>query len=95
MTDPYTEFKITTKEVWRDLQEFRSETREESAEVRRLLASIDNKLDLMQLSVAHANKSVDDHETRIRAIEKHIWRAAGAAGFLGGLAGIVAGFLAK
>lgn len=89
----YREFKITTKEVWRDLQDFRSETREEASEVRQILASIDNKLDVVSLTMTHATKSVDDHEHRIRSIEKHIWRAVGAAGFVGGAAGIIASIL--
>lgn len=90
-----TEFKINTKEVWRDLQEFRTETRKEAAEVRQLLASIDNKLDVVSLTMSHATKSVDDHENRIRLIEKNMWRAVGAAAFLSGLAGIAASFIAR
>ena len=90
-----TEFKINTKEVWRDLQEFRTETRKEAAEVRQLLASIDNKLDVVSLTMSHATKSVDDHENRIRLIEKNMWRAVGAAAFLSGLAGVAASFIAR
>lgn len=91
----HSQFKITTKEVWRDLNQFRQETREEANEVRELLAKIDTKLDVVTMSVSHANKSVDDHEHRIRAIERHIWRAAGVAGFIGGAAGVAASFLAQ
>ena len=94
--DPdFREFKINTKEVWRDLQEFRTETRKEAAEVRELLSSIDNKLDIVSLSVSHANKAVDDHEHRIRAIEKTVWRTAGAAAFIGAAIGIVANLLTR
>ena len=91
----FREFKITTKEVWRDLQEFRNETREEASEVREMLAKIDNKLDVVSLTMTHATKSVEDHETRIRVIEKTVWRAVGAAAFLSGLAGIAASFIAR
>lgn len=87
--DDAREFKITTKEVWRDMQEFRNEHREEAAEVRQILSSIDKKLDVALVSVEHSSKAVDDHEARIRVIEKAIWRAAGAAAFLGGAAGII------
>jgi cytochrome c556 len=94
-TAAQSEFKINTKEVWRDLQQFRQETRDESAQVRRLLASIDNKLDVVSINVAHASKAVDDHEHRIRAIEKHVWRAAGIAAFLGASAGVIASLVSN
>lgn len=91
----FREFKITTKEVWRDLQEFRNETRAEASEVREMLAKIDNKLDVVSLTMTHATKSVDDHEHRIRAIEKTVWRTAGAAAFVGASIGIVANLLTR
>lgn len=91
----FREFKITTKEVWRDLQVFRNENREEANEVRQILSSIDNKLDVVTVTMTHANKSVEDHEHRIRLIEKHMWRAVGAAAFLSGLAGITASFITR
>jgi hypothetical protein len=89
------EFKITTKEVWRDLTEFRTETREEASEVRQILASIDNKLDVVTVTMTHATKSVDDHEHRIRAIERTVWRTAGAAAFLGASVGIFVNLLTR
>lgn len=91
----FREFKITTREVWRDLQEFRTETRKEAGEVRELLSSIDNKLDVVTISLTHATKAVDDHEHRIRAIEKTVWRTAGAAAFIGAAIGIVANLLTR
>ena len=91
----FREFKITTKEVWRDLQVFRNENREEANEVRQILSSIDNKLDVVTVTMTHATKSVEDHETRIRVIERTMWRAVGAAAFLSGLAGIAASFIAR
>lgn len=91
----FREFKITTKEVWRDLQEFRNETREEASEVRQILASIDNKLDVVAVTMTHATKSVEDHEHRIRAIERTVWRTAGAAAFLGASVGIFANLLSR
>jgi hypothetical protein len=91
----FREFKITTKEVWRDLTEFRTETREEASEVRQILASIDNKLDVVTVTMTHATKSVDDHEHRIRAIERTVWRTAGAAAFLGASVGIAANLLTR
>lgn len=91
----FREFKITTREVWRDLQDFRTETRAENAEIREMLSTIDNKLDVVTVTMGHTTKFVDDHETRIRAIEKTMWRAVGAAAFLSGLAGIAASFIAR
>lgn len=93
--DDAREFKITTKEVWRDMQEFRNETREEASEVRQLLSKIDAKLDVALVSVEHSSKAVADHEARIRVIEKAVWRAAGAAAFLGGIAGIIVNQITK
>lgn len=94
--DPdFSQFKITTKEVWRDLNQFRQETREEANEVRELLAKIDTKLDVVSINVTHANKVGEDHEVRIRLIEKTIWRTAGAAAFLGASASILISLFAK
>lgn len=58
----------------------------ETTDVR--LARIETKIDLFLLRS-------DDHETRLRALERKVWVAAGAATALGGAAGTVAQMLGK
>lgn len=43
---------------------------------------------------AHA-KALDDHETRIRALERKVWLVAGAAAVAGGLLGNLSPILTK
>ena len=52
-----------------------------------LLQDVSRKLDPLPASVL-------DHETRIRALERKVWAAAGAAGLAGTLAGKLLPFLA-
>lgn len=50
------------------------------------LVRIETKLDL-------SNRTHDDHETRIRRLERTIWIATGFAAAAGGVAGQLAGHL--
>lgn len=86
------EFKINTREVWRDLQELRKEVREESALTQAMLLKIDGKIDLFSIGVQSATSTIQDHEARIRQVEKTIWRTAGAAAIIGATAGIAVSF---
>lgn len=87
------EFKINTREVWKDLQELRNEVRTESALTRDMLLRIDGKLDLVTVGVNSATSTIADHEERIRQMEKTIWRTAGAAAFIGAAAGVLTKFI--
>lgn len=89
--DEFREFKVTTKEVWRDMQDFRRVQQEENATIREMLSTINSKLDVLTVSATHVDKKVEDHETRLRSIEKLVWRAAGIAAFVS----IAAGYLTK
>lgn len=88
--DPASEFKINTREVWKDLQELRKEVAADAAIMRDMLSRIDGKLDLYSLGMNQASTSLDDHESRIRSMERTIWRSAGAAAMIGAAAGILA-----
>ena len=61
------------------------------------VASVDSKVGALTARVdeqlAHGQRKMDDHETRIRLLEQAKWRAAGAAGTVGALAGGAAGSL--
>jgi hypothetical protein len=50
------------------------------------LVRIETKLDV-------SNRTHDDHEARIRKLERSLWIAMGFAAALGGVAGQLAGFL--
>lgn len=58
------------------------------------------KLDRIESSVSGIpeklsthDKRIEDHETRLRAVERRVWAALGAAAVLGGSAGAVASLL--
>lgn len=93
--DEFREFKVTTKEVWRDMQAFRREAQEENATIREMLSTINNKLDVLTVTATHSSKTIDDHEVRLRLIEKLVWRAAGVAAFIGATAGILVSLFNK
>lgn len=93
--DDFREFKVTTKEVWRDMQEFRREQQEENSVVREMLSTINSKLDVLTVTATHTSKTIDDHEGRLRVMEKLVWRAAGAAAFIGATAGILVSLFSK
>lgn len=79
--------------MWKDLQELRKEVREESALTREMLTKIDGKLDVFSVGVKSAETTIEDHEERIRQMEKTIWRSAGAAAIIGAAAGILTSFI--
>ena len=56
---------------------------------------VETKLDTIGQALSDVGKDVADHESRIRALEHTIWRAAGGAAVLGAGAGIVAQFLMR
>jgi hypothetical protein len=87
------EFKINTREVWKDLQELRKEVAADAANTRDMLARIDGKLDIYALGINTAATTIEDHESRIRQMEKTIWRSAGAAAIIGAGAGILTSFI--
>lgn len=56
---------------------------------------VETKLDTIGQGLSEVGKDVADHESRIRALEHTIWRAAGGAAVLGAGGGIVAQFLMR
>lgn len=90
MTD---EFRINTREVWKDLQELKHEVAADAAATRDMLIRIDGKLDLYALGITSAATSISDHENRIRQMERTIWLSAGAAAIIGAGAGIITSFI--
>lgn len=54
-------------------------------EVYRLLIEV--REDVITLKATNSAKTVDDHEARIRSLEKWIWRASGISAVAGGLVG--------
>ena len=87
------DFKINTREVWKDLQELRKEVAADSAITRDMLIRIDGKLDIFAIGINTAASTIEDHEERIRQMEKTIWRSAGAAAIIGAAAGILTSFI--
>lgn len=83
------EFKINTREVWKDLQELRKEVREDAAITRDMLSKIDNKLDVFAVGITTDSDTLNDHEERLRQVEKAIWRTAGAAAIIGAATGVL------
>lgn len=53
--------------------------------VETIVENLDKKID----------KIIDDHEGRIRSLEKLVWRASGAATVIGALGGGLIGYLTK
>jgi len=60
-------------------------------EIYRLM--LEMREDLIALKAANVAKTVEDHETRIRALERLVWKAAGAAAAVGALLGVALQFL--
>jgi hypothetical protein len=59
------------------------------------LTRVETKLDGIGQGLTDVGKDVADHESRIRALEHTMWRAAGGAAVLGAGAGIAAQFLMR
>jgi hypothetical protein len=67
-------------------------------EVRGLARTVDRielKLDEVLTETKDIRGDVADHETRIRALESTVWRAAGGAAALGAGAGVLVQFLIR
>ncbi|MFJ9029802.1 hypothetical protein ACIRQP_14965 [Streptomyces sp. NPDC102274] len=67
-------------------------------EVQKLGRSVDRielKLDEVLRETTDIRSDVSDHETRLRALEQTVWRAAGGAAVLGAGAGILAQFIMR
>ncbi|MEU9426227.1 hypothetical protein AB0D87_25870 [Streptomyces sp. NPDC048342] len=59
------------------------------------LTRVETKLDGIGQGLTDVGKDVADHESRLRALEKSVWRAAGGAAALGAGAGVLAQFLMR
>ena len=70
---------ITLRDVWK--------SQEEQAKV---LVKMDAKLDTVILNASSLKHTTDDHESRIRELEKFAWKAAGIGGLSGALLGAIA-----
>lgn len=78
------EIRITLKEVWAAQQEQGKMLIEMSGDLKRFLDS-HGRLDT----------TVNDHESRLRSLEKLIWTAAGMGSIVGAAIGIVVNLLLK
>lgn len=78
------EIRITLKEVWAAQQEQGKMLIEMSGDLKRFLDS-HGRLDA----------TVNDHESRLRSLEKLIWTAAGMGSIVGAAIGIVVNLLLK
>lgn len=59
------------------------------------MTRMETKLDGIVQGLSDVGKDVTDHETRIRALERRVWTASGAATVLGAGAGVVAQMLIR
>lgn len=66
---------------------------DEEVTVKVTLTTIYDKLLHLEEKLAPLPRKVDDHEVRIRAIEKYLWIWIGASGVLGAGAGQLINFL--
>lgn len=57
------------------------------------LAQINGKLDGIGLTTQQTSSKIEDHESRIRELEKFAWKAAGIGGVSGALLGAIAAAL--
>ena len=81
MNDPNV-VNITLREVWELQQEQGKLLHQMHSDLKRSLDSHDRVRDM-----------VDDHETRIRAIERRVWQASGAAALVGAVLGTLVNML--
>ncbi|MCG7628397.1 hypothetical protein MHM88_11315 [Epibacterium sp. MM17-32] len=59
------------------------------------LGRLEGKIDLLLAANATQKETTDDHETRIRVLEKGMWKRVGFVGAGSGLGGAVIGVLLK
>lgn len=83
MNDPNV-VNITLREVWELQQEQGKLLHQMHSDLKRSLDSHDRVRDM-----------VDDHEDRIRAIERRVWQASGAAALVGAVLGTLVNMLVK
>lgn len=65
----------------------------EEASVRITLTAIYAKLLEVEAKVSHVPETLDDHETRLRTVEKYLWLWLGSAAVAGGAVSQVGGHL--
>lgn len=58
------------------------------------LSSLDRKVDTLNERFSTVKDDSADHETRIRALEKRVWFAAGGGTVLGAVAGAIVNVIA-
>lgn len=75
---------ITLREVWESQQEQGKLLHQMHSDLKRSLDSHDRVRDM-----------VDDHEDRIRSIERRVWQASGAAALIGATLGTLVNLLVK
>lgn len=78
------ELRITLRDVFQAQQEQGKVLAAMASDIKRALDSLDRTKD-----------SVADHEERIRALEKKVWQAAGAASFVGASASVLISMIVK
>lgn len=78
------ELRITLRDVFHAQQEQGRLLATMASDIKRALDSLDRTKD-----------SVADHEERIRALEKKVWQAAGAASFVGSLLSVFVSLVVK
>lgn len=83
MNDPNV-VNITLREVWESQQEQGKLLHQMHSDLKRSLDSHDRVRDM-----------VDDHEDRIRSIERRVWQASGAAALIGATLGTLVNLLVK
>lgn len=71
MSDPHT-VTITLRDVYEDMQA-----------QGKVLAAMDKKLDSITETNRTHSDAIDDHENRIRDLEKMVWKASGLATVFG------------
>lgn len=79
---------ISMDQVYSEVQAMRGEVQAMRSDIRSLS-------DSLHPAVTEVRSDISDHETRIRALEKRVWRAAGATGVGAALVGIVVDYLAQ
>ena len=62
-------------------------------EVYDILVDVRDDVTTIKKELENTSKDVDDHESRIRALERTIWKAAGGAAVLGAVGGWISKFL--
>lgn len=80
----YSELRITLRDVYVQVQEQNILLHKMSSDIKRSLDSHDR-----------VKETVEDHENRIRTMERKIWQASGIASFVGVAGGVFVNMLVK